>query len=256
MWDLMNAELQHMAELVIIVKSFLATGIMLEIKKQQYLKEIFFAFAPAKRFLLGNLPKKVLGIEKWIKTITEKQLKEVSLFANAKTDDMNRMSFANGLRDVMVGCQYEKSCAAWTKNWRFNDSSKDWTVYYHETIKMGMLPNVDYNNPADAFHKTLEEIAVLAERLDCTNFQKCFHAANDILMEKRSSERLFPAMPEENERLYHAATNAWVFGARGSWNDAPPHIAGARGLGEEYKYLTTELYSNIMHTVLYAVNEW
>ncbi len=61
---------------------------------------------------------------------------------------------------------------------------------------------------------------------------------------------------ERNIRRYSAAAKADVFGAMGSWNDSPPYMAREKGLSENYKLLSDELFIQIQKALLFAVNEF
>ena len=41
-----------------------------------------------------------------------------------------------------------------------------------------------------------------------------------------------------------------------SWNDSPPCYAAEKGLESDYKYLSSELLTQIRLALLYSVNEW
>lgn len=65
-----------------------------------------------------------------------------------------------------------------------------------------------------------------------------------------------PEVPEENLRIFEAASTADVFGAMGSWNDSPPYMAHEIGLDKEYEFLSNKLLKQIRLATLYAINEW
>lgn len=250
----MNAELQHMAELVITAKSFLNTGAMPEMKMQKHIKEVIFVFAPQKR-LFSNKVVTAHATGDWLAALRKKGLTGITLYANTKEDDINQLGFANGIRDITIGTGYQKDSAAWAKLWVFNQESANWTVSYKEIPKQGGLPAIDIDDPTGPLRQTLTGISALAGRIACGHFQQVFLEAG-ALLSKEMDMRSFPAMPEANERLYHAAAKAWVFGGMGSWNDSPPYMAKDKGLLEEYETLTADLYQRIMTAILYAVNCW
>lgn len=252
----MNGELQHMAELVMMVKAAMMAGVLPDIiTMRPHIKEETFVFAPVKKLFFGHVSATAKGAVSWFGRLKAKGLRSIRLLGEPQKD-INRMGFANGLSSCMIGTGYAKDSAAWAKQWEFDQMEKKWVVTYREIRRIGGIPTPDIEDPALELHNTLVAIAGLADMLDCSYFADVFRKADGILMADAGYHRIDISMPDMNQRLYDAAINAWVFGAMGSWNDSPPYMAQVKGLSKEYDELTAALYRGILNAILYAVNMW
>ncbi|MDL2250794.1 hypothetical protein LJC51_09090 [Lachnospiraceae bacterium OttesenSCG-928-J05] len=251
----MNAELQHMAELVIAIKSAMKTGKALKNSMEEYLEEVVFIFAPVHKLFRSKGTISLKDVNEWFAHLQEKGLQDIMLLAESQSD-INLLGFANGLQNCVIGTQYDKDGAIWAKQWNFDQNVKKWSIFYRETARTGEMPKVQLSDPTIGLHHALQQIAELADSIDATNFANIFRKSDDELMGIQTSQSIEVSMPEKNQRLYKAATNAWVFGAMGSWNDSPPYMAKDKGLSEEYDMLTSKLYGYIIEALIFSVNIW
>ena len=243
----MNSDLQHIINVILIVKNYLHTGVIdktVQMHSDIYKTEYKF-FDPIKT---------VKTIDEYIKELEARNLKDIKFLFNSKQDELKFIGFSNVIEGIAVTF-YDSKTTCWHKYWEFDEGKKVWRVTYTECE----YPNNQDKNlfnvegRKEEFKSLLIELSDFTERVGegCfSNFTDIFKSAI-ISLEDNTLEHSF--LPIINNQHLTAGDKAWVFGGMGSWNDIPD-------LGDidnaEYKRLSLELYREIMHAISFAVNEF
>ena len=194
-----------------------------------YISELFFSFVGE-----GNII--ATSVDKWKETLKEKRMKGIRLVVPVDNNtDYNVAGFANGVQKGLF-CEYEECNTLWQSCWEFDNEIKKWNIRIIEKEVDWHKDAYKYVDNLDEFLVVLTEIEKLAVRLEEVGFANCFRRAIDILNGDGLTKK---------KKYLSAARSANVFGGMGSWNDSPAGLAYSRGLGDEYKELTGNLYKHI-----------
>jgi hypothetical protein len=127
----------------------------------------------------------------------------------------------------------------WVGKWEVGDRDRKDNRLWHVTYRrLGVGPRsaeapLDLAAKADSVRRALTEIAAFAERYRADAFAKCFREAIASLDGQRTDapyhDDLAPSgvLSPSAAALLLASQRAWVFGAMGSWNDAPLDVSPA-----------------------------
>jgi hypothetical protein len=151
----------------------------------------------------------------------------------------------------------------WFGKWEVGDRNRKdnrlWRVTYG---RLGVGPRSaeapsDLDAKASSLRRALTEIAAFAERYRAAPFAKCFRTALATLDDQRTEapyhDDLAPpgVLSASAAALLLASQQAWVFGAMGSWNDAPldVSVAEAQELQPEYDRVSEHLYRALLEAI-------
>lgn len=233
----------------------------------QYCNSVEFLFPKPTRFWFGkeSLADSPL---KWLKTLKDRKCLRLKLShldtQNSGAPNHILVAFVGGGGRWFIESVYEAGSDYWEGRWEVtNQSAPDrriWRVSYSVVVKNtkpSQNTQIDLADVHGRFEHTLLEIHSFAQKQKVDNFAAWFRNGIDSLRSDSVSEKKYhkDLVPEgwyslEAERLLAAASNAWVFGGMGSWNDLLFE-------GEEkkvYDDLSARLYSVINESVVAAVN--
>ena len=168
--------------------------------------------------------------------------------------------FSGGLDTVMAVRFADRHCALWSGRWavtaRKHPEQRIWSVKVHG-VRTHASP---YEGP-DLFAATgrldaaLEAVlSLVAGRRYFESWERTFRNARACLFSSAREIEYHPdLLPSEDydlqaRRLLAAASQAWVFGGMGSWNDVALEDDG------RYKPFTIELFEAVLDAVLAAAN--
>lgn len=245
----MNGEIFQISSIVIATKNALKENRNIIFKPSEYENTILF------KFTSSFFPK---DINKWYKKSLRKGLKNIQLYLPVNVKDRNKLGFINTSQSCMI-CYYKNKISLFYPSWQFDKNIKKWNILYTEKIiEDNSFENISYKNNIDSYINTLENIKKLAHDIEFDYFANIFNNAIEALSGNYEDidKKMNLQLPEENKKLFYAASIADVFGAMGSWNDSPPYAAHEKNLSEEYDFLSNSLLIENRLAILYAVNEF
>lgn len=264
----MNGELHQIYCLAAAARKALKTGSALSFAPERYENRIEFQFLPEKKLrLFGAKAYKAGNAAQWYDHCVKKGVLDIKLLLPAKTDDGDAalLGFSN-MTESSIVCFYQEKVTYFTAWWEFDSELGEWDVLYKEREWKNAPPGRPrFENNSESFKDVLLKIKEFALKIDDDSefFADIFQNAFDILEDSSRRPAIAASynlpvseMPEENIRLFEAASTADVFATSGSWTDCPPYWASLKGLGHEYDSLTNELLKQLRLAVLYAINEW
>lgn len=227
----------------------------------KYEDRIEFQFLPEKK-LFSTKKYKAGNVPAWYEYCLKKGLNDLKFLAPVAVKDRGILGFSNTTQSSLT-CFYEGGKVTYfSAQWDFDSVKKMWNILYTEQEwKDAPSGKPHFENNIDSFKSVLSETKELARKIDCDYFAEVFQKALDILLGSSdytdtAYHMPLPEIPEENLRLFEAASTADVFGAMGSWNDSPPYMAHEKGMDKEYELLSSELLKQVRLATLYAINEW
>lgn len=247
----MNGEMYQMCNIVVSVKQALKNNTVFIFEPAAYEKSLVF-------HMMSAACCKVDTIEKWFEECCKKGIVDIKFLTPVKMDEWNLDIFANAHSNLLL-CYYANGLVTYFQaDWKFCEYEEGWDITYTEYVwKNPSQDKPKFHDNTKPFIKILEQIETLALQLEVDNFASLFRKAilaakGEILAESKVSIQL----PDQNKRLFLAASAASVFGGMGSWNDLPLCIAHEMNLVKEYEQLTSALRDQLTLAILYAVNEW
>ena len=248
----MNGELSQICEIVICTRRALRDDLPLDFAPAQYVNHIGFSFIDKSRGSAGS-------VSQWLEALRNIGIADIKCIFPTTTDNRNHLGFSDMTKSSIACFPKSGTATYFAPEWGFDHHNKLWEVLYREH-EFETPPNVipTFCDNTEDFKQVLAEIAALAKKIGAQRFFDVFRSAFDYLDSKTCSDRhsFTAGLPERNRALYSAAHCADVFGAMGSWNDEPPHMAYEKGLGHEYNRLSDLLFTQIRLALLYAVNEF
>lgn len=241
-------------------KKALRDGAILPYIPLKYENRIEFQFLPERK-LFSTKTHKADNVTAWYDYCLKKGLQDIKFLVPVAANDRTVLGFSNTTQSSLV-CFYGVKVTYFTAQWEFDSVQNVWNIHYTEQ-EWKDVPSgkPHFENNMENFKDVLTQIKELACKIDCNNFAVVFQKAFDIL--SGSSDYTdteynlpLPEIPEQNLRLFEAASIADVFGAMGSWNDSPLYMAHEKGLDKEYEILSDELLKQVRLATLYAINEW
>lgn len=257
----MNGEMFQIASIVAASKKAMQFSEPIEFFPAKYENRIEFAFLPQKKFL--RMEKYIApNVSAWFERIKKNEVLDVKLLCPYSVKDRALLGFSNTSESSILCFHRSGKVTYFVANWQFDSVQKKWNVLYseHEWVNPPSK-KPKFENNTDSFRDVLLSIKELAIKIECENFADIFSSAVNILdgsgeyPDTKYGLKL-PQIPQQNLRMFKAASIADVFGAMGSWNDSPPYMAREKGLDKEYEALSADLLKNIRLAILYAINEW
>jgi len=249
----MNGELLNLINLTIGLKQVLRGKDFapnLDGFPEKFVAEAHFEFAKARLFGGKNFD----SLAKWIDELRRRNLKDVKLICQTEIKDLGFVGFSNAVHHVLL-TSFPKDNSGWISVWSFDAARQKWSIkyseQYHEHTRM---LNVHCKDNSADFAEILQKINDFALKIGENYWaENHFQKALECLVEPRVSDDV---LPQKNQQMLEAAKKSWVFGAMGSWTDSPPYASEQKGLRADYDNLSRRLYDEILHSVLFAVNEW
>ncbi len=255
----MNGETAELCALTANAKYALKHGCKLTHTTDKYVNSEIFRFMPRE---LPNCPKNREILEKspqsWFERLLSLELTDVFMLLPGNADNRTHHGFVNTQGGCIL-CFFKSGLVRFfTSKWSFDKEIRMWNIEFTEREWENPPSGAPrFSDNTDEFAKALTDIAELAVRIEESFWADIFRKAKDILDSNSEYDKMrLPDLPERNLRLYSAAAKADVFGAMGSWNDSPPYSAHEKGLSDDYKRLSDELFIQIQRALLFAVNEF
>lgn len=257
----LNGQLYQICSIVTASKKALKEKSALSYTPFKYVNKIEFQFLAEKKFFFIK-EYRVKDVPTWYNYCLKKGLIDLKYIAPTSVKDRNKLGFSNTTQSSIV-CFYKGGLVTYfTARWEFDSDMKNWNILYTEQYWKDAPEGKPYfQNNINSFKTILLEIRGFAIEIGCEGFANIFQKAYDVLAGNLDFNDTIYDMPlleipEENMRLFQAASIADVFGAMGSWNDSPPYLAHEKGLDTEYESLSNELLKQVRFATLYAINEW
>lgn len=245
----MNIELLDMTRLTILAKAFIQKNqVVPSLAESSNVSRRLFRFVPqgeGDAFATESW-------KEWLEELSRRGAEDFKLIMHEELDTFEKLDRVNGIPCCII-CFYHDRATSWNKLWSYDPVLNKWDVQLVEIPVDQMHNKPVFQDVSETMATLLERIRVLAQKLKLSEFSFRFASALKALQADLVSADL---MAPVNRRLLQAATEAYVFGGKGSWTDTARFAAAAKGLSDEYETLTKELYRGIALSVMYAVNEW
>ena len=257
----MNGELYHACCLVAAAKNALLESKEIDNTASLHEKYIEFHLLPEAQ----NLDVRLIVSDRsnWYQACLSRGLNDIKLMTPPIIEDRNLLGFSGATQIAFVCFYRDGTITCFTPHWSFVDELKGWRIVYTEDLwDNAPTEKPRFCNPKENFIQVLKEIGDFADTIGFSGFADRFNLALQILLTTNSELDLpyldipSPDLPPENLRLFLAAQKSYVFGAMGSWNDSPPWIAHEMGLDAQYEDLSARLFTQVILSILYAINEW
>ncbi len=249
----MNVELMTMAKLTMTAKFMLRTGSSDSgLMPNENIERMIFRFAAhddGKTYPAVEVDSR----EEWLRILRERGAEDFKLILTDEIDDYSQLTVFNKIPCVIL-CFGQDYVSGWNRVWTINPVNNKWVVILVETI----IENPPKDKPrfgdvSQDMATLLPRLRTLAQKLELSEFSFAFNAAlKSLQADFVRGDQMTPA----HQRLLQAATDAYVFGGQGSWNDKGRAAAKEKGLTAEYEALTKDLYRGIALSLMYVVNEW
>lgn len=208
---------------------------------------------------------------KWFKFLKNNGCQKLRLYYSSSDDqtmapDYKLAGMVGGGGTWFIEAVYDTYSNAWASRWEVTDSDsperKIWSVNYGLVAEKLSVMDLQIDNQIvkEKLHRTLTEIAGFAKQQNLGNWQELFDRAKSILETDIPEKDYYhqDLIPGANytlisKQLLFAASNAWVFGGMGSWNDLG---FDNKEDDQSYEKLSAQLYSNINEAILAAVNSY
>lgn len=246
----MNGEICELCALTANARCALKSGAMSH-TTQGYINSERFVFLPRKIKVIED------SAEKWFVQLKRLGVADIRMLLPLTAKNRERSGFINTNGGCIL-CFFDSGEVTYfTSEWRFNKEKRSWNIEFTEyEWENPPQEKPRFSDNTAEFTSALSDIAELAEKIDEKFWADIFREALGILNGSRECENTdLPNLPERNLRLYCAAAKSDVFGAMGSWNDSPPYSAKEKGLADEYRRFSDELFIQIRKALLFAVNE-
>ncbi len=248
----MNGETAELCALTANAKYALKHGCKLNCTTEKYVNSEIFRFllrCPGNKEILEKSP------QSWFERLLSLELTDIFMLLPGNADNRMHHGFVNTQGGCIL-CLFKSGLVTFfTSKWSFDKELRMWNIEFTEREWENPPSGAPrFSDNTDEFAKALTDIAELAVRIEESFWADIFRKAKDILDGNSEYDKM--RLPERNLRLYSAAAKADVFGAIGSWNDSPPYSAHEKGLSDDYKRLSDELFIQIQRALLYAVNEF
>ncbi len=246
----MNIELLDMSRLTLLAKNYIRNGqFASSLANSSSVDKRLFRFAPER---VGEVPYATESCEEWLEELKRRGATDFKLIMPDELDSFEKLDRVNGIPCCMIAF-FEDRATSWNKLWSLNPTNGKWDVQMVEIPIAGMQEKPVFQDVSEGMATLLERIRALAQKLRLSEFSFRFAAALKALQaDFVAADIIEPA----NRRLLQSATEAYVFGGRGSWTDTAKSAAAEKGLSQEYESLTKDLYRGIALSIMYAVNEW
>jgi hypothetical protein len=205
---------------------------------------------------------------KWLETLKDRKCTRLKLShfptPNPEAPDHMLAAFVGGGGQSLIEAAFDSNSDYWAGKWEVTNQKapdrKIWRVTYNVVAKNSKSTSnaaIDLQGLRNRLEKTLLEIRDFAQKHKVDNFAAIFQNGIDCLNSASVTEKSYhkDLVPDgwyslEAEQLLTAASNAWVFGGMGSWNDL-----GFEGADNKiYENLSAKLYSTINESIVAAVN--
>ncbi|WP_071124393.1 RNA polymerase subunit sigma [Leptotrichia massiliensis] len=257
----MNKEIIQICNITIELKFALKTNTKIEYFPFEYERNIEFLFSKNKiDFLEKNY--KAGNIEEWFDYCLNLGLEDIKILLPVSSKNLNIPNDLNSNKIKLI-CYFKNNLILYfTPKWK--KTSGGWNVTYTaHKYENSINEKLKFYDNTEDFKNVLNKIAILADKINFSNFGNIFRKAFSIL-NGESFENIrntfygqtLLKIPEINARLFYSAKISNVFGGMGSWNDSPHYYVHEKGLEIEYDSLTEELLTQIRLALLYSVNEW
>ena len=249
----MNGGLFQASRIVASAKKALHDNSDLMFDPANYVLDITFDFLPGESSFHAD------SVAGWYRECRNQCIEDIKLYVSFDAkEDKDIAGFSNAVPAMLLCFFRDGKVTYFIPRWSSDKEKEGWHIQYAERLwEHPPKGKPSFQDPYCALTAALCEIEHLALTLGEPSFESCFREARQCLTLKQfHTTELTPSLPEYNLKLFLAAQKAFVFGGMGSWNDSPRGKASEMGLIEEYESLSTNLFSQVMSAILFAVNEW
>ena len=235
----------------------------------QFCNEI--SFVDVKKFYRVKEKEIAATPDHWFAYLKESNCRRLSLWcaptSNPQLPDHISVAFVGGGGDWYIRSGFINHADYWLGRWEVTDQNapdnRIWKVTYVKVSAKQKLPNLqvgDLSARKAKLEGVLKEIGAFALKHDLHLFATCFQngleaLSSDDPIALTDHKDLLPGTGYtlEAKQLIAAASQAWVLGGMGSWND----LGFADQMEhKEYERLSEELYAAIKLCIEKGVNSY
>ncbi len=229
-------------------------------------------FGTAKRFwlleLLGDTSLEA-NVLRWFRSLRSSGCTSLRLYYEHTqkkqiAPDYKLAGLVGGGGYWLIEVVYKETSTFWAPEWHVSDPTradrKIWQVRYHVFLENHATKNLQFDlaDVKSRLAHSLTEIADFALSQKLHNWSDTFLKARAVLHSPRPSDGIFEAemlAPDSHsltaQQLVCCASEAWVFGAMGSWND---ETFADDDVAQRYEDLSATLYDLLIDSILGALN--
>jgi len=243
----MNGQLYNLLNISNYLNSVVHNDPLANFENEKYTNSISFIIEK-KKGIIDNFQKDSnlmvkIGLEEFELYLQKKSCRNVIVNLSINADDINKSAFANGITGQVMVCQFKSSYEVWRNHFDYNGES--WDVCYSYVGLYNGIYNATVRNIESELRKLSECYQILNEfalEIDEDYWANFFKDGKEKIDKINGNVDLKNLMPNIMS----------PFGGMGSWNDSPPYSAHIKGLDEEYKRYSDNLYKQL-HMVLESV---
>lgn len=237
----------------------------------QYCKKISFKtykesfFSKRKTINAGATP------EEWFHFLKQDDCRELKLFYQHSKDqsqfkDFQTAGLVGGGGTWLIEAIYKKHSDFWYAHWNFQDEEnteqRGWLIEYEVVAQKKPTANIQLLlNPAKEELKiSLKEIETFARQQKLDTWTEWFSKALATTESENPGSDFYYADLIVNKnyeltarQLVFGASQSWVFGAMGSWNDIG---FSDKEVTANYEKLTAALYETVIKAFLAGINSY
>lgn len=206
----------------------------------------------------------------WFKYLKSKGCKYLRLYLEDAIDDKSKNNyqlagFVGGGGNWLIEAVYDNYSNYWTSFWQLSNnkqSSNTWIVKFVLVAKKQITCNLQIDNKQvkENLNKTLLELEDFAYKQELNYWGEIFNKSkliiNSLTPENNSYNN--DLLPLNNyslisKQIFFSASNSWVFGGMGSWNDL---IFEKNEDKELYERLSEKLYKSFNEAIISCVNSF
>ena len=251
----MNREIKQMSDIVISARKALYENNRIDYVPSKVVLSIKFIFS---RKFLDWRTVEVNSVDKWFDLCKQRGLLDVKFFIPTVTNERHLLGFANTSMGTIVCFWKNGKTSCFSPAWCPDSEENGWNVIYEERVLSNVQKKeISFVGRKDEFKQILSDIGRFAADMDFSYFVEVFHKAYEVLSDSKDYvlEDVPTQLPSDMKGIYYAVEVADVFGAMGSWNDAPSYYAEEKGLQKEYNELSDRLLQQVRYHLMYVTNE-
>ena len=257
----MNGEMLQAAADVIAIECCRKSGTILPAAEEN---------APSREFQFLD-GRHTCEYEKWVKWVNDDGIRKMILYPNMPkiVERRKTLGFSGAFLTIMPAFHANGEMTFWQNMWEYLKEENRWKITTKESAwENGPAELIAFPGKPEleALTQSLKAAVDLCEKIGAPEWKNVFLKSLLILREEKYDltgediqsyfHKYNGVLPKDNLRIFAASGNAFVFGAMGSWNDAPSGLAEKSGLQKEYDNISEMLLFGCVANLTYAVNNW
>lgn len=270
----MNNALMHIGMITATVKQYLATDQWVDMTEGRYSCPYF----------IDDNDEEFSGVYNWIQYLKREDFEKIYMVSEQIKDGFNDEDNPNDMigRGIVVVHKYKISL--WGRYSSFDEETdefftifKEFPILEQDTASLIEIENDkadliyckntfianDHKNNIPELINALKDIYKFAKSFKeeyVNSFAPLFKTSykwlkDEIIKDDDLNISLPPIYGDDANLVFKAVCKAFVFGGKGSWNDAPKNVAEYYKRLNRYNKLTNNLHFNLTNAFCYCINK-